>query len=62
MGASGPNVKAIFEGKIAGKLAYDVIDRKPKITLDDPEAKSVRNLKGKIEFKNVSFSYPSRAG
>jgi len=31
-----PNIKAISEGKVAGKIAYDVIDRVPKILLDEP--------------------------
>jgi hypothetical protein len=31
MGAIGPNIKALTEGKIAGKLAYDVIDHIPSV-------------------------------
>lgn len=31
LGAIGPMVKAITEGKIAGKLAYDVIDHQPDV-------------------------------
>lgn len=54
-----PNIKAIAEGKAAGKMAYDIIDRKPQINQDDPLSKKI-GLKGKIEFKNVSFIYPSR--
>lgn len=55
-----PNIKAITEGKVAGKIAYDVIDRKPKILLDDPEAQPVGEIRGHIEFKNVTFRYPTR--
>lgn len=29
LGLATPNFKAITEGKIAGKLAYEIIDRKP---------------------------------
>jgi len=29
--AIGPNVKALTEGKIGGKLAYDVIDATPRV-------------------------------
>jgi ATP-binding cassette subfamily B (MDR/TAP) protein 1 len=55
-----PNIKAITEGKVAGKIAYDVIDRKPKILLDDPTSQKVGDILGKIEFKNVTFRYPTR--
>jgi hypothetical protein len=36
LGVATPNIKAITEGKVAGKAAYDIIDREPKILLDDP--------------------------
>jgi ATP-binding cassette, subfamily B (MDR/TAP), member 1 len=36
LGAATPNIKAITEGTVAGKMAYDIIDRKPKILLDEP--------------------------
>jgi hypothetical protein len=26
-----PNIKAVTEGRVAGKLAFDIIDRKPAI-------------------------------
>ena len=55
-----PNIKAITEGKVAGKIAYDVIDRVPKILLDDPASEKVGDILGKIEFKNVTFRYPTR--
>ncbi len=38
LGMATPNIKAITEGRVSGKLAYDLIERKPKIPLDDPEA------------------------
>jgi ATP-binding cassette subfamily B (MDR/TAP) protein 1 len=60
LGMAIPNLKAVTEGRVAGKLAYDIIDRVPKIRLDDPSAKPVGDLKGQIEFRNVTFSYPSR--
>jgi ATP-binding cassette, subfamily B (MDR/TAP), member 1 len=31
LGMATPNIKAITEGRVAGKIAYDIIDRKPKI-------------------------------
>jgi hypothetical protein len=33
---AGPAIKAVTEGKVAGKLAYDIIDRTPEIDQDDP--------------------------
>lgn len=60
LGMGTPNIKAITEGKVAGKIAYDIIDRKPKILLDDPEAQAVGEIRGQIEFKNVTFRYPTR--
>lgn len=31
MGLAAPNLKAVTEGRVAGKLAFDIIDRKPAI-------------------------------
>ena len=58
MAAIGPNVKLVAEGKVSGKAAFDLIDRKPLIDMDDKGEKI--DLKGKIEFKNVTFYYPTR--
>ena len=44
LGLATPNFKALSEGRIAGKMAYDVIDRKPLIDLDDPNSKKIDNL------------------
>lgn len=60
LGLATPNFKALTEGRVAGKMAYDIIERTPSIPLDDHEAERVEELRGKIEFKNVTFSYPSR--
>ena len=30
-----PNIKAVFEGKAAGKMVFDIIDRIPEIQEDD---------------------------
>lgn len=60
LGMATPNIKAIAEGKVAGKMAYDIIDRVPKIKIDDPNSKRLHDIKGKIELRNVTFTYPSR--
>lgn len=35
VGMASPNLKAVAEGKVAGKMAFDIIDRKPAILQDD---------------------------
>lgn len=60
LGMATPNIKAITEGKVAGKIAYDVIERKPRILLDDVYAEPVGKIRGKIKFSNVTFRYPTR--
>lgn len=60
LGMATPNIKAIAEGKVAGKMAFDIIDRIPKIQIDDPKSKKLNDIKGRIELKNVTFTYPSR--
>ena len=54
-----PNFKFLAEGKASGKLAFDVIEREPSIDADNEEGVKI-NLKGKIEFKDVDFYYPTR--
>ena len=34
MGIATPNMKAVEEGKVAGKMAFDIIDRAPSIQED----------------------------
>ena len=41
-------------------MAFEMIERVPEIKLDSPDYKSVGEIKGRIEFKNVTFRYPSR--
>ena len=46
MGMATPNMKAVTEGRVAGKMAYDIIDRKPLIDQDDPQAKIKEQYRG----------------
>ena len=57
-----PHLKAVTDSKIAGKLAFDVIDHVPKVPVDAPESEQVQRntIQGLIQFKNVSFRYPTR--
>jgi ABC-type multidrug transport system fused ATPase/permease subunit len=59
LGTAMNNYKAIVEAKVAGKHLFDVIDRVPKIILDDTTTEN-HTLEGAIEFKNVDFFYPTR--
>ena len=45
---------------MVGKAIFDVIDREPKIK-DGPDAISHFELNDGIEFKEVSFKYPTAA-
>lgn len=57
-----PGIKLVREAQIGGKLAFDVIDSKPVVNNNEEGKKEAKReeIKGKIEFKNVSFTYPSR--
>jgi hypothetical protein len=49
-------VKAVTEGKIAGKLAYDVIDHVPEVKVNQPNCKVIPNdgsFRGEFEFRDV---------
>jgi len=61
LGGAVPHIKALTEGRIAGKLAYDVIDNSPKVDPNKKGSKVEREkMIARIEFRNVNFSYPSR--
>ena len=60
LGMAAPNIKVVTEGRVAGKTAYEIIEREPKIKMDDSQAKPIGDILGKIEFKNVTFRYPTR--
>lgn len=62
LGAAGPHFNAISEGRIGGKLAFEVIDHIPSIVPDDKNAKNIdrQTVKGGFEFRNVNFNYPTR--
>ncbi len=38
LGLAAPNFKSLAEGRVAGKAAYDIIDRLPEILLDENES------------------------
>ena len=59
LGGAGPALNSINVAKTTGSLVFGLIDRKVAIDQDDPLAKP-HNLQGEIEFKNVTFYYPTR--
>ena len=60
-GGAGPHIKAVSEGKVAGKLCFDVIDAIPKVNIKSTEnGKKISDFTGGFEMKNVNFTYPTR--
>ena len=53
-----PNIQALQSAKVVGKIIFDVIDREPKIK-DYEIAISDFKLNKYIEFKDVTFKYPT---
>lgn len=62
MAASTVNVPLdlIIKGRTAAYGMYKIIESKPKIKENDPEAIVPKKVEGTFEFRNVSFNYPSR--
>jgi ATP-binding cassette subfamily B (MDR/TAP) protein 1 len=58
----GPNVSAIFAAQVAAHKLFSVIDLRPTIDAYSTEGATPApaSLTGTIEFRNVSFAYPSR--
>lgn len=62
LGSSGPFIQAIQQGRVAGSLAFEVIDHVPKVNSRETGKTKVTNesIKGEIKFNNINFSYPLR--
>ncbi|KAJ3078500.1 GTPase-activating protein, partial [Quaeritorhiza haematococci] len=63
-GLIAPELQAIAFARTAGARMFYTIDRQPPIDSYSEEGQIIpeEEFKGGIEFKNVSFSYPSRPG
>lgn len=48
------------QGTVAATRVYDIIDRVPVIDPYDPNGRAIKNVRGRIEFKSITFAYPSR--
>ncbi|XP_009347047.1 ABC transporter B family member 19 [Pyrus x bretschneideri] len=60
LGQSFSNLGAFSKGKSAGYKLMEIIKQKPTIVQDPLEGKCLSDVSGNIEFKEVTFSYPSR--
>lgn len=60
MGASSPFMEAFGISKAAAANVFSIIERKPLIDSMSSEGLKPTDIQGVIEFKNVSFQYPSR--
>lgn len=61
LGQSFSNLGAFSKGKAAGYKLMEIIKQKPTIVDDNTsDANCLTDIRGNIEFKNVTFSYPSR--
>ncbi|KAF7144123.1 hypothetical protein RHSIM_Rhsim05G0178000 [Rhododendron simsii] len=54
------NLGAFSKGKAAGYKLMKMIKQRPTIIQDPSNGKCLAEFSGKIEFKDVTFSYPSR--
>ncbi|XP_039267520.2 ATP-dependent translocase ABCB1-like [Styela clava] len=61
LGTSGSNMEYFSAAMAAGQKVFAVIDRIPPIDVFSDKGQKPKNVNGEIEFKNVRFSYPSRA-
>ncbi|KAK4376956.1 hypothetical protein RND71_003252 [Anisodus tanguticus] len=55
-----PNISFITEATIAAARIFELIDHVPQIDSEDGKGKVLAYVRGDIEFKEVTFSYPSR--
>ncbi|KAH6827899.1 ATP binding cassette subfamily B19 [Perilla frutescens var. hirtella] len=60
LGQSFSNLEAFSKGRAAGYKLMEIIKQKPKIVEDASKAECLSDVVGNIEFRNVTFSYPSR--
>uniref|UniRef100_A0A0N5ACF5 ABC transporter domain-containing protein n=1 Tax=Syphacia muris TaxID=451379 RepID=A0A0N5ACF5_9BILA len=60
LGVVSPHLMVLLNARAAAATIYEVIDREPEIDAYDNSGKKLKELKGRVEFKNVRFSYPTR--
>ncbi|XP_058187535.1 ABC transporter B family member 19-like [Rhododendron vialii] len=60
LGQSFSKLGAFSKGKVAGYRLMEIIKQRPTIIQDPSVGKCIAEFSGNIEFKNVTFRYPSR--
>ncbi|KAF6157538.1 hypothetical protein GIB67_004476 [Kingdonia uniflora] len=60
LGSSLVNVKYFAEASTAASLIFEMIDRVPSIDPDGQQGKTMKIVRGELEFKDIDFAYPSR--
>ncbi|KAI8533910.1 hypothetical protein RHMOL_Rhmol10G0047300 [Rhododendron molle] len=60
LGQSFSKLGAFSKGKVAGYRLMEIIKQRPTIIQDSSVGKCIAEFSGNIEFKDVTFSYPSR--
>ncbi|XP_056145780.1 bile salt export pump [Lampris incognitus] len=60
LGQTSPCLEAFASGLAAAKPVFDTIDREPEINCFSEEGHKLDQVKGDIEFHNVTFYYDSR--
>ncbi|KAE9449261.1 hypothetical protein C3L33_18837, partial [Rhododendron williamsianum] len=60
LGQSFSKLGAFSKGKVAGYRLMEIIKQRPTIIQDPSVGKCIAEFSGNIEFKDVTFSYPSR--
>uniref|UniRef100_A0A7N2LK33 ABC transporter B family member 19 n=1 Tax=Quercus lobata TaxID=97700 RepID=A0A7N2LK33_QUELO len=48
------------QGTVAASRVFEIIDRVPEIDPYSPEGRAIKSVRGRIEFKGITFAYPSR--
>ncbi len=60
IGQALPYVESFVVAKAAAATLFHVIDRTPVIDSSSDRGKRPKSMTGKVEFRNVTFQYPSR--
>ncbi|CAL1380379.1 unnamed protein product [Linum trigynum] len=60
LGQAAPPMGAFAAGKSAAYKMFETIDRRPVIDASDPNGRTIDEIRGDIELKDVHFCYPAR--
>lgn len=55
-----PFLEIFANGKVAASKIYRIIDEKPKIDSSSDKGEKLTNIRGRLELRNVCFTYPAR--